>query len=86
MSERQQIGAAIRRIAWGYIFIHVHFNLITMDILADWLGYCMIFWALPVLAKLPIDPAIAQSYDSGLMETVNTDAVSDVIAAIQKAE
>ena len=51
MSERQQIGAAIRRIAWGYIFIHVHFNLITMDILADWLGYCMIFWALPVLAK-----------------------------------
>ncbi len=43
-------------------------------------------FSLPVLAKLPIDPAIAQSYDSGLMETVNTDAVSDVIAAIEKAE
>lgn len=51
MSERKQIGGAIRRIAWGYIFIHVHFNLITMDILADWFGYCMIFWSLSALAK-----------------------------------
>lgn len=43
-------------------------------------------FSLPVLAKLPIDPAIAQSYDSGLMETVNTDGVSDVIAAIENVE
>ena len=43
-------------------------------------------FSLPVLAKLPIDPAIAQSYDSGLMETVNTDAVENVIAAIENAE
>ena len=27
---------------------------------------------LPVLARLPIDPAVAQAYDSGLMETVDT--------------
>ena len=40
---------------------------------------------LPVLARLPIDPSVAEAYDNGLMETVNTDAVSDVIAAIQKA-
>ena len=51
MSERQQIGAAIRRIAWGYILIHVNFYLITMDILPDWLGYCMMLWSLPTLAK-----------------------------------
>ena len=39
---------------------------------------------LPVLARLPIDPKVAECYDSGLMEMVNTDAVVGVIAAIQK--
>ncbi len=40
---------------------------------------------LPVLARLPIDPAVAEAYDNGLMETVNTDAVADVIAAVENA-
>ena len=40
---------------------------------------------LPVLAKLPIDPRVAEAYDSGLMETVDTDAVMGVIAAIENA-
>ena len=40
---------------------------------------------LPVLAKLPIDPSVAEAYDNGLMETVNTDAVGSVIDAILKA-
>jgi len=38
---------------------------------------------IPVLAKLPIDPDVAKSYDGGLMETVNTDAVAPVIDAIE---
>ena len=41
---------------------------------------------LPILARLPIDPAVAFAYDSGLMETVNTDKVAGVIEAIEKAE
>lgn len=41
---------------------------------------------LPVLARMPIDPAVAEAYDSGLMETVNTDAVAGVIEAIEKTE
>ena len=41
---------------------------------------------LPVLARLPIDPMIAESFDSGLMETVNTDKVSAVLDAIEQAE
>ena len=41
---------------------------------------------LPVLAKLPIDPAVAQSYDGGMMETVKTDGVNGVIAAIENME
>lgn len=38
---------------------------------------------LPVLARLPIDPAVAESYDNGMMETVNTDALADVVKAVQ---
>ena len=41
---------------------------------------------LPVLARLPIDPKVAESYDSGLMETVNTDALNLVIEAIEKQQ
>ena len=38
---------------------------------------------LPVLARLPIDPKVAEAYDSGLMETVDTDVVSKVVEAIE---
>ncbi len=41
---------------------------------------------LPVLARLPIDPKVAEAYDSGLMETVNTDALAGVVEAVEKAE
>ena len=40
---------------------------------------------LPVLARLPIDPKVAESYDSGKMESVNTDGVNNVIAAVEMA-
>ena len=40
----------------------------------------------PVLARLPIDPKVAQCYDSGLMETVDTTGVDGVITAIENAE
>ena len=40
---------------------------------------------LPVLARLPIDPYVAQCYDSGMMETVNTDAMAPVLEAVEKA-
>ena len=42
-------------------------------------------FGLPVLARLPIDPKVAESYDNGQMETVNTDALADVIEAVKKA-
>ena len=43
-------------------------------------------FGLPVLARLPIDPAVAEAYDNGLMETVNTDALLEAAAAVEKAE
>ena len=39
----------------------------------------------PVLTRLPIDPKVAEAYDSGLMETVNTDRMEKVLEAVEKA-
>ncbi len=41
---------------------------------------------LPILARLPIDPKVAESYDSGLMETVNTDLLADAIAVVERTQ
>ena len=41
---------------------------------------------LPVLARLPIDPAVAEAFDNGQMETVMTQGVDPVIAAINNLE
>ncbi len=40
-------------------------------------------FGLPVLARLPIDPKVAEAYDGGLMETVDTACVSGVIQAVE---
>ncbi len=42
-------------------------------------------FGLPVLARLPIDPKVAESYDNGQMESVDTTNVCGVIAAIENA-
>ncbi len=42
-------------------------------------------FGLPVLARLPIDPKVAECYDNGLMESVNTDAIEGVLAAVENA-
>ena len=41
---------------------------------------------LPVLAKLPIDPAVASAYDNGQMETLNTEVMDTVISKILEQE
>ena len=47
-----------------------------LDAIAEELG-------VPVLARLPIDPKVAEAYDNGLMETVNTDLLADAIATVE---
>jgi hypothetical protein len=42
-------------------------------------------FGLPVLARLPIDPKVAEAFDGGLMETVDTHAVAGVIEAVERA-
>ena len=41
---------------------------------------------LPILARLPIDPVVAERYDCGMMETIKTDLIDGVLDAIEKAE
>ncbi len=42
-------------------------------------------FGLPVLARLPIDPTVAERFDGGRMEEVNTEALSAVLEAVEKA-
>ena len=42
-------------------------------------------FGLPVLARLPIDPAVAEACDNGMMETVNTDLLADAVEAVKNA-
>lgn len=41
-------------------------------------------WNLPVLARLPIDPAVAEAFDSGLVETLDASALGNVVEAALK--
>ena len=43
-------------------------------------------FGIPVLARLPIDPKVAECFDNGQMEDVNTDALADVLKAVEQAE
>ena len=43
-------------------------------------------FGLPVLAQLPIDPKVAESFDNGLMETVDTEALAAAVKAVEEAE
>ena len=41
-AEQMPLSAAVKKIAWGYVFLHLHFNLETLDILPDWACYTKI--------------------------------------------
>ena len=47
---RQKLCRAIKFIAWGYVLLYLDVNLATFNILPDWLGFLLIFLALPALA------------------------------------
>ncbi len=41
---------------------------------------------LPILARLPIDPKVAEAFDEGRVEELDTSKVADVIAAVKNVE
>ena len=40
-------------------------------------------FGIPILAQLPIDPKVAECYDNGKMESIETDKLDALIAAIE---
>jgi hypothetical protein len=52
--EQVRLAAAIKKIAWGYLLLHINFNLGSINILPNWLGYVLMLGALPILgAEIP---------------------------------
>jgi len=51
MNDRVSLSNAVKKIAWGYVLLHLHFNLGTIDILPDWVGYWMMYFSLSVLEE-----------------------------------
>lgn len=49
--EIQKSAKAIKNIARAYLFLHLSINLGTLNILPSWVGYILIFGALPVIAE-----------------------------------
>lgn len=48
---RERCGAAIRKLGWAYVLLHLDINLGTLNLLPNWAGYLMILSVLPVLAE-----------------------------------
>ena len=40
---------------------------------------------LPILARLPIDPKVAECFDNGVMEDIDTSNIAKVLEAVEKA-
>lgn len=49
--NQTRLCTAIKSIAWGFVLIHLHFNLGTIDLLPDFAGYLLILGALPVIGQ-----------------------------------
>ena len=51
MTEQKNLAEAIKKIARAYLFLHLSINLGTLDILPSWVGYILIFRAIPIIAE-----------------------------------
>lgn len=49
--KQSELCKAITKIAWGYILLHLDFNLNTLDILPSWAGYLLFISALPAIGE-----------------------------------
>ena len=62
----ESLASALRKVAWGWILLHCNFNLGSLNILPDWLGYLLILQALSVLAKSVRSAALLIPFGMGL--------------------
>ena len=51
MSDRKKLCDAVKLIAWGFVFIFLDFNINTVSLLPNWVGYILLLRALPALSE-----------------------------------
>ena len=51
MEQQATIQQAVKKVAWGYVLLHLSFNFNTIDVLPDWLAYILFLRSLPVLQE-----------------------------------
>lgn len=57
-ARRQDIYTGLSRVAWGFVFLLVNFNLNTLNLLPSFVGYLLMVSALPPLAEERRDLAL----------------------------
>ena len=53
---------ALTKIAWGYVFLHLNFNLNTLNILPNWVAYLLFFAAIALLGDQLRDLALLKPF------------------------
>lgn len=51
MTDRNKLAEAIRKVAWGYVLLHLNITIGAINILPNWLGHLLFLRALPALAE-----------------------------------
>ncbi|MBE6039047.1 MAG: hypothetical protein E7218_07625 [Anaerofustis stercorihominis] len=46
--DRTELSIAMKKVAWAYVFLHFHLNIMNLDIFADWWGFILILKAIDV--------------------------------------
>lgn len=80
MEERKGLYSSLGKIAWGYVFIYLNFNLGSIDILPSWAGWLLICSALPGLARAGEPSALLLNPPCGLLAA--WEAVTWLLTAV----
>ena len=49
--DKQNLCSAIKKIGWGYIFLHINLSFNTVSITPNWVAYILFVQALPALGE-----------------------------------
>jgi hypothetical protein len=57
---------ALKKICWSYLFLHIHINIGTFDLLCDWIGILFILSALDILMREESSAALLRPFACAL--------------------
>lgn len=68
MEYKNALCGAIKKVAWGYVFIYLDFNLGTLNILPKWVGYLLLLSSFSIMAE--DEPDMKRLYPFGIGITI----------------